>query len=384
MSIDLSEALLIDNHAHSLAKRHMELDVIEFRRLFSESSSILVLENDVPQSLQYQHMLKCLRKVTGYGDEEELIAARQAVSAPDYVNQLWDDASIAALLIDDGFNADKNVSIAELGHICQRPIYRIVRIESVLENEILKTNSFDELESKFELSLLSGLQTGTVGLKTIAAYRGGLALESATQADAAKDFEVIRAKLASAREDAEAKFRVSRSPLYYYFLFKTFELAADHDLPVQIHTGFGDTDLQLDQANPSLLTPVFKDRRLARAKFVLLHCFPYVREASYLCSVFPNVYMDLSLSMVHASMCGVSMLYDALSLAAPTKVLMGTDGHTAPEMHWYGAISIKKSLTNFFNELIEDAYTTEELALRSAERMLFRNARELYDLEGLR
>ncbi len=78
------------------------------------------------------------------------------------------------------------------------------------------------------------------------------------------------------------------------------------------------------------------------------------------------------------------LLYDALSLAAPTKVLMGTDGHTAPEMHWYGALSIKKSLTNFFNQLIEDSYTTEELALQSAEKMLFRNARELYDLEGLR
>lgn len=384
MSIDLSDALLIDNHAHSLAKRYMELDVIEFRRIFSESGSILVLENDVPRSLQYQHMLKCLRKVTGFGDEQELIAARQNASAPDYVNQLWDDASIGALLIDDGFSLDKNVSIAELGHICQRPIYRIVRIESVLESEIVKTNSFDELESKFELSLLSGLQTGTVGLKTVAAYRGGLSLDTASQADAAKDFDAIRSKLSTTRDDGEPKFRVSRSPLYYYFLFKTFELAADHDLPIQIHTGFGDTDLQLDQANPSLLTPIFKDRRFARAKFVLLHCFPYVKEASYLCSVFPNVYMDLSLSMVHASMCGVSLLYDALSLAAPTKVLMGTDGHTAPEMHWYGAKTIKRSMTDFFNRLIEDAYTTEDLALQSAERMLFRNARDLYDLEGLR
>jgi hypothetical protein len=132
MTIDLSDAILIDNHAHPLSKRYMELDVIEFRRIFSESSSLLVLENDVPKSLQYQHMLRCLRKVTGYRDEEELIAARQSASPHDYVNQLWDDASIGALLIDDGFNTDKNMSIAELGHICQRPIYRIVRIESVL------------------------------------------------------------------------------------------------------------------------------------------------------------------------------------------------------------------------------------------------------------
>ncbi len=383
MKIDLEDCVVIDNHAHSLSKRHMELDSIEFRRAFSESSSLTYLEKDFPNSLHYRSMLRHLSRLIQFESEDDLINRRQNMNSSDYVNRLWDAVSVGALLVDDGLHPDQFIPVGELSDLCHRPIYRIVRIESVLEDAILNVSSFDELESKFELSLLSSLHGRIVAVKTIAAYRGGLSLEPVSRDEAAKDFQEFSRTLSSSKE-AGGRIRIERCPFYHYFLFKTFELAADHDLPVQIHTGFGDTDLQLDQSNPVLLTPIFRSKRFARARFVLLHCYPYVREASYLCSVFPNVYMDLSLGLGLGALNADSIILEALSLAPPSKIFMGTDGHTIPETHWYGAWSMKRALSNVLTRLVAEDFIGEEDALLSAEQMLFRNAGDLYDLEGLK
>src|SRR5204863_3926217 len=103
---------------------------------------------------------------------------------------------------------------------------------------------------------------GFVALKTIAAYRGGL--------DRVGDAVVAALE---ANED-------SGSPL-----------------PLQVHAGFGDSDLHLQRADPSYLKPLVE--RFAATPFVLLHCYPFVREAGWLAHVYPNVWLDLSLTIPH-------------------------------------------------------------------------------------
>ena len=63
-------------------------------------------------------------------------------------------------------------------------------------------------------------------------------------------------------------------------------------LPVQVHCGFGDSDLWLARADPSLLKPVLE--RFRDTRFVLLHCYPFVREAGWLAHVYGHVWFDLS------------------------------------------------------------------------------------------
>jgi len=51
--------------------------------------------------------------------------------------------------------------------------------------------------------------------------------------------------------------------------------------PLQLHTGFGDTDLDLHRANPIQLTAMIREAyRRDGAPIVLLHCYPYHREAA--------------------------------------------------------------------------------------------------------
>ena len=104
-----------------------------------------------------------------------------------------------------------------------------------------------------------------MALKTIAAYRGGLAELSAGGACVALEANA----------------------------------ATGDPLPVQVHTGFGDADLSLPLSRPGLLKPLIE--RFDTTPFVLLHCYPFVREAGWLAHVYANVWFDLSLTIPHVA-----------------------------------------------------------------------------------
>lgn len=388
MSIDLTNSLFIDNHAHSLLKRHLEVDVLGFRKPFTESSSLSFLENHVPHSLHYMNMLQQLREIINFDTEEQLIERRQSMSSPQHVNELWDDASIGGLLVDDGYLQNSMMSINELSKICERPIYRILRLEPLFEKLIGECNSLEELETRIEENLAINCDPDShsstsriVGLKTIAAYRGGLPSETEF------DSSIVKQSFNREKERADANYRIksvtSAEPLYHHLLLRAFEFAAKNDLPVQIHAGIGDSDLVLHQSNPTVMTPIIKDKRFAACRFVFLHCYPYHRETSYLCSVFPNCYMDLSLSVILLSAFSKNVLRETMAVAPASKILAGSDGHSVPEMHWYGAVVFKHALQAVLNDLLEENYLNKSSANSVAELILYKNCRELYQLEGL-
>lgn len=384
MKLDISKSVFIDHHAHSILKRHLDADVVGFRRAFSESNSLSMIENHVPHSLHYMNMRERLKDYLRFETDEELVEARQALSASDYVNELWDDASIGGLLIDDGFNSEASMSVNELAKVCGRPVFKIVRLESVFERVICERDSFQDLINHLQLEMNSFKESIPVGFKTIAAYRGGLPREPDVDLQAAKEsFSETRRQIEAASKNDKKDFRISASPLYHYLLLNAFQLAAHSKLPIQIHTGIGDADLVLHEANPTVMTPILKDKRFASCKFVFLHCYPYHREAAYLCSVFPNCYMDLSLSVILVSAMSKGFVRESLAIAPATKILAGSDGHTLPEMHWYGAVVMKEALQAVLNDLIDENYLTLAQAQSIAENVLYRNCRELYQLEGL-
>ena len=80
--------------------------------------------------------------------------------------------------------------------------------------------------------------------------------------------------------------------------FLTLEVAGETGRLLQIHAGWGDPDIDLPLANPVLLRPILEDPRWASAKLVVLHqAYPYVREAAFMCAVWPQVHVDLSLAI---------------------------------------------------------------------------------------
>jgi predicted TIM-barrel fold metal-dependent hydrolase len=178
---------------------------------------------------------------------------------------------------------------------------------------------------------------GHVALKTIAAYRGGL--------DRVSDHVVAALEANEATGDP---------------------------LPVQVHCGFGDSDLHLWRADPSYLKPLIE--RFRETPFVLLHCYPYVREAGWLAHVYGNVWLDLSLTIPHVSQ-PAQALRDALELAPVSKLLYASDAARTPELYWLAARWWRRALAEVLPELLP-----EEEAEAAAVRILRDNARQLYGL----
>jgi uncharacterized protein len=138
---------------------------------------------------------------------------------------------------------------------------------------------------------------------------------------------------------------------------------------VQVHCGFGDSDLHLWRADPSLLKPLIE--RFRKTRFVLLHCYPFVREAGWLAHVYGHAYFELSLTIPHVWR-GAEMLRQALELAPASKLLYASDASRAPELYYLAAKWWREALAEVLPELFEDE------AEGTGRRILRENALELY------
>lgn len=376
--IDLRRAIIIDQHAHSLVSDFMQFESVDLRRCFTESRTMEMLQNHVHTSLSYIDMLRQLGYLLDVDGEEQIIALRQTMTEYDYVNSLFDDVSLGAFIIDDGYSSGKSLSLQKLSQLTGRPVFRCLRIETVIAQAFAAAKTFSQLEEKFVAMLKTEGDVPTVAFKTIMAYRGGLQFLNANGELAEEDFSALKETAGQGNS-----IRIERGNLYHFLLMRAIEVAREIEVPVQIHTGLGDSDEDLLESNPLLLKSLFENKSFSSVKFVLLHCYPFVPEAAHLAAIYPNVYMDLSLACFLVSANIETMLTEAISLAPVSKILTGTDGHTAPETHWYGALSLKRGLSAVLNQLIEKDFLDYAQAMRIAADILHGNSRQLYKLEGL-
>ena len=141
---------------------------------------------------------------------------------------------------------------------------------------------------------------------------------------------------------------------------------------MQVHCGFGDADLHLWRADPSYLKPLIE--RFRETPFVLLHCYPYVREAGWLAHVYGNVWFDLSLTIPHVSR-PAEHLREALELAPVSKLLYASDAARTPELYYLAAMWWREALA----EVLGEALPADE-AQAAARAILRDNALALYRL----
>ncbi len=92
-------------------------------------------------------------------------------------------------------------------------------------------------------------------------------------------------------------------------------VAVGTGLPLQVHVGFGDRDLDLHRTNPMLLLPLLRRADVQRAPVTLLHCYPYHREAGYLAQAFDNVYFDVGLGVNYLGAQSRQLIAESLEIA---------------------------------------------------------------------
>src|SRR5262249_31168929 len=131
-------------------------------------------------------------------------------------------------------------------------------------------------------------------------------------------------------------------------------------------------------ANPLHLRPLFQDDALRGVTFVLLHTFPYSREAGYLAGLYGHVFADLSLTIPFTAHGGEAAIRASLEQAPSSKVLLATDAFSIPELFYLGALYARESLATAFRRLHAEGWLTARQAEEAASQMLYSNAARLY------
>lgn len=332
-------------------------------------------QRHVPETVFFRRAIKELAQTLACAPTVEgVLTAREAMAADALATRLLRDANVGTLLVDYGYQTDDTWSHEELAPRLPCRVFPILRLETFAQALILEHETFDAVVDAFVAGVEGARTAGYVGLKSIIAYRTGLAVRPTARAEAATAFGPVREQ---ARRDR--KIRLAVKPLNDYLLVRALEIAERQALPVQFHTGFGDADVDLLGANPLHLRPVLESDAYRRVPFVLLHAsYPYVRELGYLASIYPHVYADVGLAIPHVAADVPSVLRALLALTPTSKILYSSDASQIPELFWLGARWGRWGLGVVLDELIALGALTADEALAAARGILGGNAAQLY------
>ncbi len=380
--MDLRALTLYDHHCHSLLRPTSPRGdsdptcaaaVSRFRDCFTESSYPGIIPH-VPSTLFYSRGLRELAAVLECDpDERSLLTARHLLGPEALAQKLIGAAGIEMLLVDTGLRADQNLSVEELRLLLPCSVGPILRIETLAETLLRETHSRAELEDALRDRVSRARSDGYRSLKSIAAYRGGLDIDmDPDPGDVAAAW--VRARAAA----TDQGWRLTERPLLDHLLISALEIAAREELPLQVHVGFGDDDADLRTANLLHLRRLLREDRFRPVPVVLLHCWPFVREAGYLAGIYPNVHVDLSLTFPFCAHGGEAAVLEMMEQAPGSKLMMATDASNIPDLYYLGALFLREGVGNALDSLVRRRWLTASGAEAQASALFRENAVKLY------
>jgi predicted TIM-barrel fold metal-dependent hydrolase len=359
--------VLIDGHCHLVV--HGDLGLLEFERWCTEAdrpphpgTSYL----DSQLGLAVRRWCAPALGLDPHAPIDEYLTRRAALGWREATTRLLRAAGLARLLVDTGLGGDEFIGPEALADLAGAPVHLVVRLERLAE-EIAAGTDAAGFASAYR-AVLAQRVPSAVAVKSIIAYRHGLAIP----ADRPSELEVQRA----AGRWLRGGNRLTDPVLLRFVLWA----GIDTGLPVQIHTGFGDRDLRLPSADPALLQPFLAATEATHVPVVLLHCYPYHRQAGWLSVVYPHVYLDVGLTMTHLGVRADSVLAEFAELAPFGKLLFSTDAYGLPELYLVGAAQFRRALDQLLSRWLADNAMSPVDARRLAEQICSGNALRVYRL----
>jgi uncharacterized protein len=307
---------------------------------------------------------------------DSVIAARNMAVAEGYsryVSRLYGDARLETLIFDFGVPLPM-LDVDQVKGELPVEVVPVFRIEPLIA-ELLKTDiGWAEFKRRFDDAIVDALTNkGYRGVKSIIAYRTGLDVSplSRTSDQGLQALDAIRRGLGGG----------SMKKLRDHLLCRSLELCMEHDVPMQIHTGMGDFEVNLVLCRPAYLMDLLRFPTYRSCRVLLVHSgFPYHREAAYIANVLPRVYLDVSEGIPFAGHAAADIFRDVLAMAPLNKVCYGSDGYAVPEINYTSAKLGKQALASTLDALVAEGMLSASDAQHAAGRILAGNARELYQL----
>jgi predicted TIM-barrel fold metal-dependent hydrolase len=362
---------LVDAHCHAILAGSP--DPAGFARAASEADvapppGISLL--DGPVGLAIRRWCAPVLDLPAGAPMEEYLARRAELGVEDVNRRLLNAAALSHVLIDTGLDSSALAPPAEVAQAAGAEFREVVRLERVAER-LAERGGVNP--SGFAAAYIDALKAATadaVAVKSVLAYRYGLNIDPVRPAPA----EVRTAARRWLARPGPA--RLDEPVLLRFVLW----CGIDRGLPVQIHTGFGDRDLHLAAADPALLQRFLAAAEPSGVPIVLLHCYPYHRQAGWLAQVFPNVYVDVGLTVGQVGARANAVFGEFCELAPFGKLLFSSDGYGLPELYLVGAAQFRHSFGRLLDGWVSDGALPSADAVRIAEMVGAGNARRLYGL----
>lgn len=379
-SVDLGHVPVVDNHCHGLLSRQPE-GLAAWRECFTESRHPALRREYAATTLHYHRVVREMAVVLECeAREDSVLAARAAYPPQALCQELLRRAGLGALLVDTGYPPrDLVIPNADLAGLAGCPVFPMLRVELLMQDLIATYATLGGVIEALRAALADVRGQGYVALKSVVAYRTGLAVRRWPASDVDQAFRAARA------EAATGGLRLAHQPLLDTLLHVVFAEAARQEVPLQLHVGYGDTDANMLLANPLHLREVLEDDAYRSMPIVLLHeCYPYTREGAYLAAVYDNVYLDLSYGIPFLGAGEMSAFTRAAFGVAPmAKLLYSSDGVGIPELHWVSALQGRRIIGEVLGEIVDQGDLSLEEAEAAGTAVLHDNAVRLYRLAPL-
>ncbi len=391
--VDVAQLPVVDVHCHPFLNRgtvtvEQFTDLTAFgggSRQYMEEAGLeftpevsAELQRIKRDTIYFRRMVRDLAGFFGVdsGLENVVEQRNRAVEAgyTDYVRRLYADAGLTTLVADFGIPLP-TLDVAAVSAELPVEVVPVFRIEPLIADLLKADIGWAEFKRRYDDAIADALsQNGYKGVKSIIAYRTGLDVSplSRTPDQGYQALDAIHRGLGGG----------SMKKLRDHLLCRALELCMEHDVPMQIHTGMGDFEVNLILCRPAYLMDLLRFPVYRACRVLLVHTgYPYHREAAYMANVLPRVYCDLSEGIPFAAHAAESIIAEVLEMAPLSKVVYGSDGYTLPEINYSSAKLAKQALARVLDGLVADGMLGERDAQDAAGMILARNARELYRLD---
>ena len=366
---EIADLGLVDHHCHGVSVGPLDHD--DFASLLTEGGREMLGAIDpmaTPLGLAIRSLCAPVLDVDPHAPITEYLKHRSALGEITVAQRMLGGAGLSDILIDTGHLSDQVLTPADMEPLGQFKTYEIVRIEAVAE-EVFASAGREAFIHEFAQTL-SDRAASAVGLKSIIAYRAGLDIDADRPSLQETSEALARWSAGSRMEDAV---------LLRHCLWVGVDVAEELGIPIQLHSGFGDRDLELWRADPTRFTP-WLGRIPSSVNICFLHCWPYHRQAAFLAAVYPNVYFDTGEVNTHAALGYDRILAEALEVAPFEKVLYSSDAFGLPELYYLGSKRFRSALSALLDDWRRRGFCSLSDAAEIATAIGRDNAQDLYGL----
>jgi hypothetical protein len=361
---------LIDHHTHSIVPGRVA--AAEFELMLTESdrpaaAAATRLESQV--GVAVRRWCAPLLGLSPSAPADAYVEARVSMSNEAVAERLLPHAGFEHMIVETGHRGDDLLPNEMLAALAGAKVDVVVRLETVAERVLAAPETGPDFPDAFRAALYAAAQA-SVGWKSIVAYRHGLDFDPERPSDA----EVARAASIVRSTRGQGRLRLTDPVLLRFLLWE----AVDSGRPLQIHTGYGDPDLNLARADPLLLSDFIRAVEGRSGPLLLLHTYPFQRHAGYLAQMFPHVFIDVGLAVNFTGVQSSQVIAESLELAPFSKVLFSSDAWGLPELHLLGSWLFRRGMSRVLGSWVAQGDWSVDDALAVLHAVARGNALRIY------